>query len=225
MAKSIKRSCREKSFSRKEMNALAIRPVVNYNLKISDEFEGADFIDYQTPDYSKWFEATISYINANSIAFGWKAGGLIDPMFLSQRLKGVVAAPPENFYIYFYSKGILKNEKLNYPRPSDRFIFTPVDSRLNYVANEQETESADKAEMEAEFHVLAKQWEDETSFHSSLAMGRDALPWIFSELQRKPRHWFYALEKIVGYDVAADAKNFAEARAAWLEWGNNNDYI
>jgi len=89
-----------------------------------------------------------------------------------------------------------------------------------------------------EFHLLVKQWEHETSFHSSLgeiftndayqrimARGDEALPLILTELRRKPGHWFYALEKIVGRDVAASAKNFAEARALWLEWGYNNNYI
>jgi hypothetical protein len=89
-----------------------------------------------------------------------------------------------------------------------------------------------------EFPKLVKQWEDETSFHSSLgeiftneayqrimAMGRDALPMILSELRKKPGHWFYALEKIVGKDVAEGAKNYAEARAMWLEWGYKNNYI
>jgi hypothetical protein len=93
-------------------------------------------------------------------------------------------------------------------------------------------------ELEEEFRRLVKQWEHETSFHSSLgevftneayqrimAMGRDALPWIFSELQRKPRHWFYALEKIVGHDVAAGAENFGKARAVWLKWAHDENYI
>jgi hypothetical protein len=94
------------------------------------------------------------------------------------------------------------------------------------------------AELAEEFHKLVKQWNAATSFHSSLgeiftdesyqrimAMGRDALPMILSELQKKPGHWFYALEKIVGKDVAEGAKSFAEARAAWLNWGYSNNYI
>ncbi len=92
--------------------------------------------------------------------------------------------------------------------------------------------------LEKEFHSLVKQWQEETSFHSSLgeiftneayqrimAMGRDALPLIFSDLKQKPRFWFYALEKIVGSDVAAEAKNYGEARAIWLKWGYKHNYI
>lgn len=92
--------------------------------------------------------------------------------------------------------------------------------------------------LKQEFQRLVKEWEAETSFHSSLgeiftneayqrimAMGREALPWIFGELQRRPGHWFYALAKIVGRDVAKDATSFAEARSVWLEWGRKNHYI
>ena len=101
------------------------------------------------------------------------------------------------------------------------------------------SKTADNADILAkEFYKLVEQWKKETFAFSSLgdiftndayqrimAMGDKALPLILSELEKKPEHWFYALDKIVGYDVAADAKNFAEARAIWLEWGRNNKYI
>jgi len=92
--------------------------------------------------------------------------------------------------------------------------------------------------LQKEFDRRVKQWEEQTSFHSSLGeiftdesyqriigMGRDALPYIFSDLEHNPRHWFYALENIVGSDKAAGAKNFAEARAMWLKWGRDEYYI
>jgi len=100
------------------------------------------------------------------------------------------------------------------------------------------SEAKRKAELKKEFDRLVKQWASETSFHSSLgevftndayqrimAMGRDALPWILAELKRKPGHWFYALEKIVGTDIPEGATTFGEARAAWLDWGRNSNYI
>ena len=93
-------------------------------------------------------------------------------------------------------------------------------------------------DLRAEFDLLVNQWTEETAFHSSLgeiftneayqsimAMGQAALPLILSELRKKPGHWFYALEKIARSDVAEGAKNFAEARALWLEWGYTNNYI
>lgn len=94
------------------------------------------------------------------------------------------------------------------------------------------------AELEEEFNTLVDQWRRETSFHSSLgeiftndayqrimAMGKEALPLILSELSRKSGHWYYALEKIVGRDVAVGAKSFADARSAWLKWGQKNNYL
>ena len=70
--------------------------------------------------------------------------------------------------------------------------------------------SNEEAGFAEEFPKLVKQWEAETSFHSSLgeiftneayqrimARGDEALPLILSDLQRKPRNWFYALEKLL----------------------------
>ena len=91
---------------------------------------------------------------------------------------------------------------------------------------------------EAEFRPLMETWIMETGFHSSLtkkfmhpayqtimAMGTDALPFIFRELQKAPGHWFYALRFIVQKDVAKTAENFDEARELWLKWGRDNRYI
>jgi predicted HTH domain antitoxin len=97
---------------------------------------------------------------------------------------------------------------------------------------------AHSEELGKEFERLAKQWKEETSLHSSLgeiftndayqrimAMGHEALPLILSDLQKTPAHWFYALEKIVGRDMAGGADTFDDARAAWLEWGHKSNYI
>ncbi|MGD0058248.1 MAG: hypothetical protein ABSD58_02410 [Verrucomicrobiia bacterium] len=104
----------------------------------------------------------------------------------------------------------------------------------------EEAEISDRDRLKIEFHSLVSQWERETSFQSSLGvrfthpayvriigMGRDALPLVFSELSRKPGHWFYALTNIVGKDVAAEsgAKTFAQASDAWLRWGKDHNYI
>ena len=91
---------------------------------------------------------------------------------------------------------------------------------------------------EVEFRQLAEQWRRDTGFHSSLskkfthpayvtimAGGRSALPLILKELERTPDHWFYALRYITRKDIAAGTTTFADARAAWLEWGRENQYI
>ncbi|HEY1662974.1 MAG TPA: hypothetical protein VGI03_11195 [Verrucomicrobiae bacterium] len=224
------------------MTALATRLLWDDNLKISNEFEKQDFSAYQSYDYSKGFErfykneAAGAYVDKNSMTVDWKASALIASIFFSQKINGVVVTPSED--IYFHLRDLFESEILNYPQLPPRFIFSQIDSRLNIVIDELKTEPVDKVKLEAEFHSLVEQWEDETSFHSSLgeiftndayqrimAMGRDALPFIFQDLRYNPRHWFYALEKIVGCDVAIGAKNYREARAAWLKWGFNNEYF
>ena len=92
--------------------------------------------------------------------------------------------------------------------------------------------------IEIEFRSLANQWNVETGYHSSLAkkfthpayqrimaMGREALPLILSELRDNPDHWFYALRMIVGRDIAEGTENFDDARAAWLYWGYQENHI
>jgi hypothetical protein len=88
------------------------------------------------------------------------------------------------------------------------------------------------------FEELKEKWQKETSFHSSLGekftndsyisiigMGVFALPFILNDLVENPAHWFYALEKIVGRDMAEGAKNYAEARLKWLSWGREHDIV
>jgi len=92
--------------------------------------------------------------------------------------------------------------------------------------------------LEKEFERLVANWKRETRAQSSLGeiftndsyqrilgMGKDALPMILADLQKAPGHWFYALEKIVGHDVASGAKTFGEARDNWLQWGYKQNLI
>jgi hypothetical protein len=132
--------------------------------------------------------------------------------------------------------------RANYAQfPNDALAAISTNFSINF--NPQTASSEKTALTNAlveEFQSLAKKWKEKTSFHSSLgemftneeyqrimAMGRDALPLILSDLQKNPSHWFYALEKIAGRDVAAEAgaKSFVDARSAWLEWGYKNNYI
>jgi len=92
-----------------------------------------------------------------------------------------------------------------------------------------------------EFHSLVKQWNEETFYISSLskifshpayvrimAMGTEGLPLVLGELQKRQGNWFYALKFMAGEKgkgVAAGIKNYEDARAAWLEWGYNHNYI
>jgi hypothetical protein len=154
----------------------------------------------------------------------------------SQQINPVAANAPRYLRAYLDSRFVMMATTT--PQAAPRFSIQTIGSSLNYAGNRPIAESSENAQLGSKFHMLAQQWVNETSFHSSLgeiftndayqrimAMGRDALPFIFSDLQKKPRHWFYALEKIIGFDVAQGAKSFAEARAAWLEWGYKNNYI
>jgi hypothetical protein len=88
------------------------------------------------------------------------------------------------------------------------------------------------------FEQLADQWERETGFSSSMeeivshpaylgivAMGLQALPFIFERLEDVAAAWFPALQAIVGRDVAQEADTAEEAITAWLEWGNEHGYL
>ena len=58
-----------------------------------------------------------------------------------------------------------------------------------------------------------------------MAMGRDALPLVFAELEKELDHWFYALKFIVRKDVAEGAKNLEDARVRWLNWARKKKYL
>lgn len=90
----------------------------------------------------------------------------------------------------------------------------------------------------AEFSFLAKQWEEDTLYDSSLeaiwfhpayqrimAMGQRALPMILRELDKRLGHWFYALANIVRKDIGDGAANLEDARQRWLEWGRQNNLL
>lgn len=82
------------------------------------------------------------------------------------------------------------------------------------------------------FSVLADIWQEDTMFLSSVSeitkhpayravvrMGKPMLPFIIADLQRKPGHWFVALQQITGENPARGAKSVRDASRAWIEWG------
>jgi hypothetical protein len=92
--------------------------------------------------------------------------------------------------------------------------------------------------LEVEFNELASQWYRETrkvssaeqmvlnpSYQKIIGMGKDALPFIFKELQKTRGHWIWALAMILRDDKAKPGMKFREAVDAWLEWGKTNGYI
>jgi len=94
-------------------------------------------------------------------------------------------------------------------------------------------------QLERVFNELANTWYRETgvlSFISQKAlhpcyqriigMGRDALPFIFGELNKGKGDWIWALECITRLDknTMPAGATFKETVSMWLQWGRNNGY-
>ena len=90
------------------------------------------------------------------------------------------------------------------------------------------------------FARLTSTWKSETqfssikssllfnrSYQSIIAMGREALPFIFQDLKKGPSHWFLALAIITGANpVSPEIRgNISEMTNAWLRWGRENGYV
>jgi hypothetical protein len=90
------------------------------------------------------------------------------------------------------------------------------------------------------FQRLAAEWERATINSSSfeelvshpaykaiIRMKTEALPYIFEDLKKAPRHWFFALKKITGAkNVIPEAAtgNLRKMTRAWLIWGREHGY-
>jgi hypothetical protein len=64
------------------------------------------------------------------------------------------------------------------------------------------------------------------SYQRIIGLGSGAIPLLLAELERKPDHWFWALQAITGEDPvpAASRGNLIEMSAAWLAWGRQRGY-
>jgi hypothetical protein len=95
-----------------------------------------------------------------------------------------------------------------------------------------------RATLQQKFKQLAANWKTETGsqsittlryaspyYHSILAMGKDVIPLILSELRRSPDWWFEALKTLADFTPVKPGMKFNEAVSAWIEWGIQNGYI
>ena len=97
-----------------------------------------------------------------------------------------------------------------------------------------------KNETEMEFGKLSKEWEDQTAFLSSiqakichpaylsiLALGKQVVPFILKQLQKKPDFWFPALRAITKENPvhSNDVGNLRKMTEAWLQWGVLNSFL
>ena len=105
--------------------------------------------------------------------------------------------------------------------------------------HESATDKRDKGDRKESFDQLANQWRNDTCILSSvseicghpayrqiIAMGESALPFIFSEMQREPNYWFWALKEITGVDPvpAEDRGDMLAMTVDWLKWARDNGH-
>ena len=97
-----------------------------------------------------------------------------------------------------------------------------------------------QADVEETFYELAETWRSDTRFLSAtddivlhpayqsiIGMGREVIPLLLRELQRKPSHWFWALRSISREDPVRpeDVGNIRNMTDAWLKWGKERGYL
>ncbi len=101
------------------------------------------------------------------------------------------------------------------------------------IANEEQ-------KLEEVFNRLVKQWLSETGNISStneacihpayqqiIGLGKEAIPLLLRELEKKSGRWFWALKAISREDPVPPEKRgkTREMISAWLDWGKNKGYI
>ena len=90
------------------------------------------------------------------------------------------------------------------------------------------------------FNALKANWESETVHLSSITesamhpayqqiigMGQVAVPFILSEMRKKPDHWFWALRSITGEDpvLPEHRGRLKQMTKDWLKWGREQGYF
>ncbi len=103
-----------------------------------------------------------------------------------------------------------------------------------FIKHDFESISKQRSVPAVHFNILKTEWEDSTALLSSITeialhpayqqiigMGTVVVPFILSELKRKPGHWFWALKAITGEDPVLPEQRgrINEMTEAWLRWG------
>lgn len=96
------------------------------------------------------------------------------------------------------------------------------------------------AETKQIFRTLADEWLDETAHLSNpvdkfmhpalvqiIGMGKEVVPLLLEEIERKSGHWFYALENINRMNPVPQQDQWSVEKTAdaWLEWGRKERLI
>lgn len=64
------------------------------------------------------------------------------------------------------------------------------------------------------------------AYQEIIGMGKDALPFIFDELNSPTGRWFWALRSITGHRPFDGRRgvSIAQMKEAWMEWGRENGF-
>lgn len=118
-------------------------------------------------------------------------------------------------------------------------LASPKELQIWYLRARERSRTA-QADVEETFYELAETWRSDTRFLSAtddivlhpayqsiIGMGREVIPLLLRELQRKPSHWFWALRSITREDPVRpeDAGNIRNMAEAWLNWGRERGYL
>jgi hypothetical protein len=100
--------------------------------------------------------------------------------------------------------------------------------------------AAELHSLEARFLEHADKWERETAFISAtpmrvmhesyqsiMSMGPDVIPILLKDLQKRQRHWFWALRHLTNTDPVPekDRGYIDKMIAAWIDWGKAKGQI
>jgi hypothetical protein len=207
--------------------------VDNARWKSHDLFPQAACVDIQTIEPSEFEEAqrsprtgsSLSALQGCDVSYLWRSYSHEWKGFL-KHFKDVISTDCDvhfNNIVVRYSGCALLDAEL-----SRRIVSTLREVKSIM----EETPNARK------FRRLADQWYNETgmlsmihkkvmhpAYQRIIGMGKEALPFIFQELNKKHVHWIWALSAILDDDVAKPEDTLEEAVAAWLKWGKDNGYI
>jgi len=153
---------------------------------------------------------------------GWNISPTIDPASLIGPGRGTI-------YIHVFDAGLASDEF----QAREKARFLPFAWRARWLEDFLVVPQATPAER---FQKLAGTWKSAVRFLSDtdemcshpayqeiIGMGSVALPFIFSELEREPDNWFWALKAITGADPVPDEHrgNIALMAKDWLGWAQN----
>lgn len=130
----------------------------------------------------------------------------------------------------------LKNQLIRHQYRQARVSAQPVSAKR---VERRKSQGSDAA-LRKRFAALAKQWEADTEFSSSISdiavhssyqriigLGPAAVPLILRDLEKQLNHWFWALHAITGENPVPEGErgDMEAMRRRWLDWGKERGLI